>query len=111
MSYKVKHLDGTNREDTYLLYEKPFMEDNLLEQSNYDCILRDLKDNFGELEDKENGWFEDLNREILIIQYANDELLEFADNILDSLHNYPVYNDDDYSEKEFDEFSKTHYMN
>ena len=106
MSYKVKHLDGTNREDTYLLYEKPFMEDNLLEQSNYDCILRDLKDNFGELEDKENGWFEDLNREILIIQYANDELLEFADNILDSLHNYPVYNDDDYSEKEFDEFSK-----
>ena len=43
MSYKVKHLDGTNREDTYLLYEKPFMEDNLLEQSNYDCILRDLK--------------------------------------------------------------------
>lgn len=106
MSYTVQYLDGRNREDTYLLYEKPFMADDLLPYSNYECILEDLKDQFGELENKENGWFVDMNREILIIQCATDELLEFADNIIDQLHNYPVYNDDDYSQREFDEFSK-----
>lgn len=79
-------------------------DSDLLTESNWECILRDLG---GESENVHIerascsmvGWIE-----YLIVNPNDKKLVELGEKIEKKLDDYPVYNENHWSEKEFDEY-------
>ncbi len=88
-------------------------DSELLEESNWDCIKAELEKRFTFADSIEGikanselllgyfshwacGWIESI-----MIHESNEKALMIGDDIKAELLNYPVYNDDDYSEKQF----------
>jgi hypothetical protein len=97
---------GEDLTEWYCLVSRTRDSDNL-ENSNFETILKELGENPSALEEKRGllvanfrhwacGWFE-----TLMIHESDDELLQRADEIKEKLNDYPVYDEDDYSEREF----------
>jgi len=98
------------REPVYLVYSR-HRESGLLERANFEAILRELgKSDDGKLpldvhvvrdRDPLVGWVEHI-----MIYPDEKELCQKADKILEDLKDYPVVNEDLYSEMEFEEASE-----
>lgn len=87
----------------------------LLDESNWESVLADLEKHFGNTEEDQycvegiSHWLTRL--EYLMIKLVNDdgtptEIAEFMFDALNRLDDYPVYDDDDYSEREYESNEK-----
>ncbi len=100
-------------------------DSDCLEESNYACIFRDLE-KFAEslpeppenedIESGEMSWVYDFGaghwavgwvETLLIRQDAPEELLRFAESIVCAIADYPVYDDEHFSELELEHAEKT----
>lgn len=102
---------GADLSDWYILVSRT-RDSFSLENSNYESILRDLKaKRFKAAESEDStggylacnfghwacGWIE----AIMIHKDSSDSLLEWADQVRAGLDDYPVYDEEDFSEREF----------
>jgi hypothetical protein len=102
---------GFNPEGDYVIAERTRNSD-ILTESNYHCIMRDLLDHAKRVQSDDHGpyvydwraghwgcgWIEYL----MISKDSPDELKAIADSILEEISNYPVYSEDDFSEREYE---------
>ena len=105
---------GHNPIGDYTLYGRT-RDSSIMENSNYELILEELTDlaeQFDKLRGDDEpfvydfraghwacGWVE----EIIIRQDAPKQIIDRAKEIQAALSDYPVYSDDDYSERQWDE--------
>ena len=105
---------GHNPIGDYTLYGRT-RDSSIMENSNYELILEELTDlaeQFDKLRGDDEpfvydfraghwacGWVE----EIIIRQDAPKQIIDRAKEVQAALSDYPVYSDDDYSERQWDE--------
>ena len=112
--YIPEHLTKWTRSDNYggedLSEYYPLItitrDSYILDVSNYETIKAELESQFeidGELIIVANfghwacGWIESI-----MIHETHIKALQFADEVKEALNNYPVYDDEDYSKREYD---------
>lgn len=99
---------GPDWSEYYILYAKT-RDSGALERSNFNCILKDIDPNYDT--DKENpnvivgsfghwacGWVE-----AIMIHESDTKAIEHGNDIQDQLDIYPVYDEDHYSNLEYEE--------
>ena len=113
---------GHNPVGDYTLYSRT-RDSSIMENSNYELILKELSElaepfdnvrDWNDIDDGEPyvydfraghwacGWIE----QIIIRQDAPKEIIERAKEIEAALSDYPVYSDDDYSERQCNEMCR-----
>jgi hypothetical protein len=108
---------GHNPVGDYTLYSRT-RDSSIMENSNYELILKELSDLSEPLDQLRDdgepyvydfraghwavGWVE----EIIIRQDAPKQIIERAKEIEAALADYPVYSDDDYSERQWNEMCR-----
>jgi hypothetical protein len=107
--YTPKHLKkwrfeeayiGTNWTEYYILLSKTDADSNVLNASNFAMALKELG---GESETVVSACFKHFacgHFDLLLIHESDDKALQIADDIHEKLSDYPVLDDDDYSERE-----------
>lgn len=82
-------------------------DSRLLEQSNYHCILKALKKISEDdvIEERASHWACGYIDEI-IVNPKNKELVKCAEEILNALENYPIIDEDNFSELKYEECVK-----
>ena len=94
---------GPDFDDHYIAYGQN-RDSDALRRSNFTCFLEELGGEDGDrvMVVRQGhwavGWIE-----LLMIRKDNDEALETADDILDALADYPVVNEEHFSELEWNE--------
>jgi len=91
---------GKDFSDYFILYIKS-RDSDLVIQSNYDTIREEFIDLPGVVEVTFSHWACGWIDELLIHEYAKDTL-EKAEKIFEQLEKYPVLNDIDLSQREYD---------
>ena len=98
----------------YVLYSRN-RDSSILEDSNYELILDELTtfaEKFNHLRDDGEAFAYDFRTKhwacgwieyIIIRQDAPAQIIELAESIDSALSDYPVYSDDDYSERQWNE--------
>lgn len=107
---------GFNPEGDYVLAART-RDSDILTESNFECMEKDLLAESQEYETENDepfiyswrahhwacGWIEYL----MLRQAAPDALKDHCDTILSELDAYPVYNEDDFSEREYERAQET----
>ena len=105
---------GHNPVGDYTLYGRT-RDSSIMENSNYELILKELSDlaePFDQLRDdgepyvydfRAGHWAAGWVEEIIIRQDAPKQIIERAKEIEAALSDYPVYSDEDYSQRQWDE--------
>jgi hypothetical protein len=103
---------GEDLSNWYILIART-RDSNNLENSNFESIKKDLKEKFDICEDVTElnsillasfghwacGWIESL-----MIHEGNDAALILGDQIKEQLNDYPVYDEDNYQDREFEDY-------
>jgi hypothetical protein len=84
-------------------------DSNLLAQSNWETVLKYLGGESGENDDGSHDGIEIVRHghwacgwiEYMLIDSRNAELVKLAESVEEKLSDYPVFDDDDYSQRQF----------
>lgn len=97
---------GTEYTDYYIVACKSDSDQTVLQESNFAVALEEL----GGASDTvicacfkhfACGYFD-----LLLVHESDDKALELADELVDRINNYPVLDDDDYSERELNRYDE-----
>lgn len=107
--------DEDKRSECYVVIGRT-RDSNLIGNSNYECLLRDLPEKAKEIygDDAWEMYFDDRDShwacgwvEMIYIHESAHSLLVWADDVMRFLkQEYPVYDDMDHSEREYDAIQK-----
>ena len=108
---------GHNPVGDYVIYTRN-RDSSIMENSNYELILKELSDLSEPFDNVRDGgepfvydfraghWACGWVETIIIRQNAPAEIIELAESIEGALSDYPVYSDDDYSERQWNEMCR-----
>ncbi len=104
--FDPKGLGIDDRQEWFVVNVMQTRDSGCLEQSNFDCTLRELG---GESDTVEvhrfghwgPGWFE-----VILIDPNDSKLVKNAEEIENALASYPVLDESDYSEREMEEANR-----
>jgi hypothetical protein len=91
---------GENYPEYYIVYSRN-RDSDILEESNFHSITEELKDHEGFISPSFNHWLCGWC-EIIMMHESDHEGLIKADQLLENLSDYPILDDEDYSERELD---------
>lgn len=100
---------GHNPVGDYVIYSRT-RDSSILENSNYDLILAELKaeaDKYPDIDQpvydfRASHWAVGWVEYIIVEKDAPQSILDMAEDILRGLADYPVVSEEDYSEKQYD---------
>lgn len=98
------YYSGHSPDGDYVIYSR-HRDSNLLENSNYECILRELqqadKNKKYVYDFRANHWGFGWVEYIIVRKAAPDHITNLVCEILGALSDYPILDESDYSEREY----------